>query len=155
VHAGNSTSGNILRIISGVPEHLRKAIIIDKILEFSDMSNELKSETVQSVLEGYCTLDKASLIPMLTTSFSVVSNQDIHLIVETFCIYFDIILSHPEILRELDLQPIIETLNTLSNKQKCVLFDCYFEALLLHSQRQRLISTIPEFALDYLRRLDS
>jgi hypothetical protein len=155
VHAGSSTSGNILRIISGVPEHLRKAIIIDKILEFSDMSNELKSETVQSVLEGYCTLDRASLIPMLTTSFSIVSNQDIHLIVKTFCIYFDIILSHPEIPRELDLQPIIETLNTLGKKQKCVLFDCYFEALLLHSQRQRLVSTIPEFALDYLSRLDS
>jgi hypothetical protein len=155
MHPGNSTSGNILRIISGVPEHLRKSIIINKILEFSEMSNELKSETIQSVLDGYCSLDMTSLKPMLTTSFGIVSNQDIRLIVKTFCIYFDIILAHPEILQALDLQPIIEVLNTLSSKQKHVLFDCYFEALLLHSQRQRLVSTIPEFAVDYLRTLDS
>ncbi|HEY7571123.1 MAG TPA: hypothetical protein VH796_07130 [Nitrososphaeraceae archaeon] len=155
MHPGNSTSGNILRIISGVPEHLRKSIIINKILEFSEMSNELKSETIQSVLDGYCSLDMTSLKPMLTTSFGIVSNQDIRLIVKTFCIYFDIILAHPEILQALDLQPIIEVLNSLSSKQKHVLFDCYFEALLLHSQRQRLVSTIPEFAVDYLRTLDS
>jgi hypothetical protein len=155
MHTDNSPSGNILRIISGVPEHLRKSIVLNKILEFSSMSNEQKTETVQSVLEGYCSLDRASLIPMLATSFRIVSNQDIQLIVKTFCIYFDIILSHPEIQRALDLQPIIETLDTLSVRQRRLLFDCYFEALLLHSKRRRLIPMIPEFAAEYLRTLDS
>ncbi len=50
---------------------------------------------------------------------------------------------------------IIETLDTLSVRQRRLLFDCYFEALLLHSKRRRLIPMIPEFAAEYLRTLDS
>ena len=57
METNHSLSGDILRILSSVPEHLRKSIILNKISEFSSMSDEQKSETINSVLEGYRNLE--------------------------------------------------------------------------------------------------
>lgn len=147
----HSLSGDILRILSSVPEHLRKSIILNKISEFSSMSDEQKSETINSVFEGYRNLDSTHLIPVLTTCFRVISAQDAKTIVKTFCIYFDTLLLRPELVQSLDLEPIIETLGRLRINQRHLLVYCYFEALLLHHDRDRLKSMTPEFAIEFLR----
>src|SRR5262249_31647090 len=110
-----------------------------------------KTETINSMLEGYRDLDKENLKPVLLTSFRVILSQDPHMIVNTFCIYFDILVLHPEFVQSLDLQPLIETLDIISLDQKRLLFDCYFEALFLHPKRDTLKSMMPEFAAQFLR----
>ena len=84
---------------------------------------------------------------MLTTCFRVISAQDAKTIVNTFCIYFDTLLLHPELVQSVDLEPIIETLGRLRINQRHLLVDCYFEAFLLHHERDRLKSMTPEFAI--------
>jgi hypothetical protein len=151
VETNHSLSGDILRILSNVPEHLRKSIILNKISEFFSLSDQQKSETINSVLEGYRNLDSTHLVPVLTTCFRVISAQDAKTIVNTFCIYFDTLLLHPELLQSVNLQPIIETLGRLRIDQRQLLVDCYFEALLLHHERDRLKSMTPEFVMEFLR----
>jgi hypothetical protein len=151
VETNHSLSGDILRILSSVPEHLRKSIILNKISEFFSMSDQQKSETINSVLEGYRNLDSTHLIPVLTTCFRVISAQDAKTIVNTFCTYFDTLLLHPELLQSVNLQPIIETLGRLRIDQRHLLVDCYFEALLLHHERDRLKSMTPEFVMEFFR----
>lgn len=151
VETNHSWSEDILRILAHVPKHLRKSIIVNKVREFASMSDEQKSETVNSVLEGYRYLDKANLVPLLTTCFQVISALDTQLIVNTFRIYLDIYLLNPQLILSLDLQPVLEALESLNSIQKQVLLDCYFEAVLLHHDRDRLKSVIPEFAIELLK----
>jgi hypothetical protein len=151
VKTDHSLSGDILRILSNVPEHLRKSIILNKISEFSSLTNEQKSETISSVLDGYRNLHSTHLIPVLTTCFQIISTLDAGIIVDTFCIYFETFLLNPELVQSVDLEPIMETLKRLSVNQRRLLVDCYFEALLLHHDRDRLKSMTPEFALEFLR----
>jgi hypothetical protein len=151
VETNHSLSGDILRILSNIPEHLRKSIILNKISEFSSLTDEQKSETINSVLDGYRNLDSTHLIPVLTTCFQIISTLDARIIVNTFCIYFETFLLHPELVQSIDLEPIMETLKRLSINQRHLLVDCYFEALLLHYDRDRLNSMTPEFALEFLR----
>ena len=115
------------------------------------MSEQQKSETINSVLEGYRNLDSTHLIPVLTTCFRVISAQDAKTIVNIFCTYFDTLLLHPELLQSVNLQPIIETLGRLRIDQRHLLVDCYFEALLLHHERDRLKSMTPEFVMEFFR----
>ena len=147
----HSLSGDILRILSNVPEHLRKSIILNKISEFSSLTDEQKSETISSVLDGYRNLNSTHLIPVLTTCFQIISTLDARIIVDTFYIYFETFLLNPELVQSVDLEPIMETLKRLSINQRHLLVDCYFEALLLHHDRDRLKSMTPEFALEFLR----
>ena len=151
VETNHSLSRDILRILSSVPEHLRKSIILNKISEFFSMSDQQKSETINSVLEGYRNLDSTHLIPVLTTCFRVISAQDAKTIVNTFCTYFDTLLLHPELVQSVDLQPIIETLERLGIDQKNLMVDCYFEALLLHHKRDKLKSMTLESAMEFFR----
>jgi len=151
VKTNHSLSGDILRILSNVPEHLRKSIILNKISEFSSLTDEQKSETISSVLDGYRNLHSTHLTPVLTTCFEIISTLDARIIVDTFCIYFETFLLNPELVQSVDLEPIMETLKRLSINQRRLLVDCYFEALLLYHDRDRLKSMTPEFALEFLR----
>jgi hypothetical protein len=151
VNTNHSLSGDILRILSNVPEHLRKSIILNKISEFSSLTDKQKSETISSVLDGYRNLHSTHLIPVLTTCFQIISTLDARIIVDTFYIYFETFLLNPELVQSVDLEPIMETLKGLSINQRHLLVDCYFEALLLHYDRDRLKSMTPEFALEFLR----
>ena len=146
----HSLSGDILRILSNVPEHLRKSIILNKISEFSSLTDKQKSETISSVLDGYRNLNSTHLIPVLTTCFQIISTLDARIIVDTFYIYFETFLLNPELVQSVELEPIMETLKRLSINQRHLLVDCYFEALLLHHDRDRLKSMTPEFALEFL-----
>lgn len=151
METNHSWSEDILRILAHVPKHLRKSIIVNKVREFASMSDEQKSETVNSVLEGYRNLDKANLVPLLTTCFQVISALDTQIIVNTFSIYLDIYLLNPQLILSLDLQPVLEALESLNSIQRQVLLDCYFEAVLLHRDTDRLRSVIPEFAIELLK----
>lgn len=151
METNHSWSEDILRILAHVPKHLRKSIIVNKVREFASMSDEQKSETVNSVLEGYRNLDKANLVPLLTTCFQVISALDTQIIVNTFSIYLDIYLLNPQLILSLDLQPVLEALESLNSIQRQVLLDCYFEAVLLHPDTDRLRSVIPEFAIELLK----
>lgn len=146
----HSLSADILSILSNLPKHLRKSILLKKIDEFASMSDEQKMETVDSVLIGYRKLKKKKLTPLLTTCFEIISTLDSRMIVHMFSIYFETYLLNPELILLLDLQPIVEALEALSAGQKRLIFDCYFEALLLHHKREILKSTIPNFAIQTL-----
>jgi hypothetical protein len=120
---------------------------MDKLNDFYDMTDDLKFETVQSILEGIHDGDHHKLAPLFKTWIQILSKVDSKKITYLFKIYFDVLLMNPTALTNLDIEPFLERYQVLDKRQRERMSDCFIEALFLNQNRQKLIRTIPEAAL--------
>ncbi len=78
---------NIINILAGLPEFLRKPILKHRLEEFFIMSKEEKEEIIENVLKTIPEIDPSILDKLIITWLDVLNQFDEERIVEIFSLY--------------------------------------------------------------------
>ena len=132
--ADSQIAGNIIQILAGLPEFLRKPVLKNRLNEFFTLPDVDKRETIANALNAAPTIDFTILSNLVKTWMEVLCEFDEEKRKSMFGVYIDIISDSPNTLSKLDIDGLIHIFNTMleNNKQ------------LLAGSLQRLVQNLPE-----------
>jgi len=127
-------AGNIIQILAGLPEFLRKPMLKSRLNEFFTLADIDKKETVTNALNAAPTIDFKVLSNLIKTWMEVLCEFDEEKRRSMFGTYVDVIADSPNILSKLNVDGLISNFNAMSENNKQLLVGS------LHS----LIQSLPE-----------
>lgn len=127
-------AGNIIQILAGLPEFLRKPMLKSRLNEFFTLPDADKKETVTNALHAAPTIDFNVLSNLVKTWLEVLCEFDDDKRISMFGSYVDVISDSPSTLSKLNIDGLISIFNATSENNK---------QLLVGSLRS-LIQSLPE-----------
>ncbi len=127
-------AGNIIQILAGLPEFLRKPMLKSRLNEFFTLPDADKKETVTNALHAAPTIDFNILSNLVKTWLEVLYEFDDDKRISMFGSYVDVISDSPSTLSKLNIDGLISIFNATSENNK---------QLLVGSLRS-LIQSLPE-----------
>lgn len=126
--------GNIIQILAGLPEFLRKPMLKNRLTEFFTLPEDERKETVTNALNAAPTIDLKILSNLVKTWMEVLCEFDEDKRKAMFGAYVNVIAASPDILSRLNVDGLISTFNMLPDDKK----------ELLVNSLQGLISDLPD-----------
>ena len=108
MEADSRMAGNIVQILADLPKFLRKSMIRSRLLEFYSMADADKHVTISSSLEALPSLGSVKLQQLMKTWLEVLLEFQGSQITDMFRLYCEEILNHQPIVKNLDVECLID-----------------------------------------------
>jgi hypothetical protein len=144
-------AGNIMQILSNLPDFLRKPMLRSRLKEFLGMSEVDKKETIIMALSAAPTIDPAKLAILVKTWLEVVSELEPDKRMEMLSAYSRHVLEVPNSIQRLDLASLTKTFMSLDEKQRDKITDSIHEVLFTIPNGHQLLKLIPPDSLSALK----
>ncbi len=146
-----SYAENIIKILAGLPEFLRKPMLKHRLDEFFGMSNEDKREIINNVLEAIPEVEPSTLGRLIKTWIEVLKDFDKSKREEIFALYASLLASKPDTIPRLDIQGLISIFNQFDDDTKKDILDSIKSALEKIDSKGELLLHIPNDAKSILQ----
>lgn len=143
----SNAAGNIIQILAGLPDFLRKPMLQRRLNEFYAMSADDKRETIGMALSAAPTIDPNKLSVLFKTWLEVLAEFDTEKRAVMFQTYCRQILSNPRSLEKLDFKALTATFLSLDQKQRERITDSLYEVLFSLPNRNEILKMVPEDSL--------
>jgi len=150
MEADSRMAGNIIQILADLPEFLRKSMIRSRLLEFYSMADADKHVTISSSLEALPSLGSVKLQQLMKTWLEVLLEFQGSQITDMFRLYCEKILNHQPIIKNLDVESLIDVFLSLQEWEKERLADCLKEVIFCFPNKTEILSVIPQPLLKLL-----
>lgn len=119
--ADSQIAGNIIQILAGLPEFLRKPMLKNRMNEFFALSDIEKTEIVTNALNAAPAIDFTILSNLIKTWIEVLCEFDEEERRKMFGAYVDVIIGSPDRLAKLNIEGLISLFNTIPENSKQLL----------------------------------
>ena len=143
----SNAAGNIIQILADLPDFLRKPMLQNRLKEFYEMNDDVKSETISMALSAVPTIDPNKLSVLFSTWLEVLSEFDAEKRGVMFQTYCKQILANPRSIVKLDFKSLTTAFLLLDQRQRELLTDSLHEVLLGLPNRNEILKVIPEYSL--------
>jgi len=145
-----SIAGNVIQILAGLPEFLRKPMMRNRMSDFFALPDEDKTEMIKGVIDALPTVDVNITARLFRTWIEVLYELGSEKSTSMFSMYASILTENPSILASIDLRPIVEEFNSLNKEIRDSIASSIRDVLnrLEDEKRDALIKYIPVYALD-------
>ena len=123
-------TGDIILILSKLPEFLRKSMMRSRLQEFCTKDSKTREEFIDSILGGLSTADKDSLKKVIRTWLGVVSTLESSEISTIFSPYIKRYEKDPSLCESEYSANLLEAYQSLEENQRAILRDCLVEVVL-------------------------
>jgi hypothetical protein len=144
----SNAAGNIIQILAGLPDFLRKSMLQNRLKEFYAMSDSDKRETISMALSAAPTIDQNKLSVLFRTWLEILSDFDAEKRAIMFQTYCREILRSPRSLEKLDLKSLTATFLSLEQKRRERITDSLHEVLFSLPNRGEILKMVPEDSLE-------
>lgn len=143
----NNAAGNIIQILAGLPDFLRKSMLQNRLNEFYAMSDSDKRETISMALSAAPTIDPNKLSVLFRTWLEILSDFEAEKRAIMFQTYCREILRSPRSLEKLDFKSLTATFLSLEQKRRERITDSLHEVLFSLPNRGEILKMVPEDSL--------
>ncbi|MGI0049667.1 MAG: hypothetical protein ACREAW_09005 [Nitrososphaera sp.] len=143
----SNAAGNIIQILAGLPDFLRKSMLQNRLKEFYAMSDSDKRETIGMALSAAPAIDQNKLSVLFRTWLEILSEFDAEKRAIMFQIYCREILRSPSSLEKLDFKSLTATFLSLEQKRRERITDSLHEVLFSLPNRGEILKMVPEDSL--------
>jgi len=144
VVSNNDAAGNIIQILAGLPDFLRKPMLQSRLKEFFAMSEPDRREMISTALTAAPTIDPSKLAILVRTWLEVLCEFEPDKRMIIFGTYAKQALQNPELVERLDFGSLTRTFMLLEEKQKEKITDSLHEVLFAIPNRDKVLKLIPE-----------
>ena len=139
-------AGNIIQILAGLPEFLRKPMLKNRLTEFFTLPEDERKETVTNALNAAPTIDLKILSNLVKTWMEVLCEFDEDKRKTMFGAYVNVIAASPDILSRLNVDGLISTFNMLPDDKKELLVNSLQGLIndLPDDKKSKFVGAIPE-----------
>lgn len=142
----SNIAGNIIQILAGLPEFLRKPMLKNRLAEFFALPEDERKETVTNALNAAPTIDLKILSNLVKTWMEVLCEFDEDKRKAIFGAYVNVIAASPDILSKLNVDGLISTFNMLPDDKKELLVNSLQGLIndLPDDKKSKFVDAIPE-----------
>lgn len=142
----SNIAGNIIQILAGLPEFLRKPMLKNRLTEFFTLPEDERKETVTNALNAAPTIDLKILSNLVKTWMEVLCEFDEDKRKAMFGAYVNVIAASPDILSRLNVDGLISTFNMLPDDKKELLVNSLQGLIndLPDDKKNKFVGAIPE-----------
>lgn len=142
----SNIAGNIIQILAGLPEFLRKPMLKNRLTEFFTLPEDERKETVTNALNAAPTIDLKILSNLVKTWMEVLCEFDEDKRKAMFGAYVNVIAASPDILSRLNVDGLISTFNMLPDDKKELLVNSLQGLIndLPDDKKSKFVDAIPE-----------
>ncbi len=146
--ADSQIAGNIIQILAGLPEFLRKPMLKNRMNEFFALSDIEKKEIVTNALNAAPAIDFTILSNLIKTWIEVLCEFDEEKRRKMFGTYVDVIIDSPERLSKLNVDGLVSLFNTIPENNKQLLSDSLQNLVqdLSEDRKTKFLSAVPQNA---------
>lgn len=137
-------TGDIILILSKLPEFLRKSMMRSRLQEFCTKDSKTREEFIDSILGGLSTADKDSLKKVIRTWLGVVSTPESSEISTIFSPYIKRYEKDPSLCESEYSANLLEAYQSLEENQRAILRDCLVEVALNQHRSRWIVCTLPK-----------
>ncbi len=137
---------NIIKILAGLPEFLRKPMLKSRLEEFFDMNKEEKMEIINNALDAMPEIEFNTLAKLIRTWIEVLDRFDVNKREEIFSLYAYMLANKPEIISRLDIKGLLSIYNSLNDDLKKNVSIAIRDAINRLEDKDALLAKIPEEA---------
>ena len=153
VMAGSQIAGNIIQILAGLPEFLRKPMLKSRLNEFFTLSDIDKKETITNALNAAPAIDFKVLSNLTKTWMEVLCEFDEEKRRSMFGAYIDVIADSPDILSKLNADGLTSVFNAMQESNRQLLAGSLRNLIqnLPQDKKAKFLSAVPENAKNILQ----
>ncbi len=142
----SNIAGNILQILAGLPEFLRKSMLKSRMTEFFTLPEDEKKETIKNALDAAPTIDFFILSNLVRTWIEILCEFDEDRRKMMFGTYVDVIIMYPKILIKLNVDGLISIFNSLTDDKKFILVNSLNHLIsdLRDDNKNNIVNAIPD-----------
>lgn len=142
----SNIAGNIIQILAGLPEFLRKPMLKNRLTEFFTLPEDERKETVTNALNAAPTIDLKILSNLVKTWMEVLCEFDEDKRKAMFGAYVNVIAASPDILSKLNVDGLVSTFNMLPDDKKELLVNSLQGLIndLPDDKKSKFVGAIPE-----------
>ncbi len=146
-------AGNIIQILAGLPDFLRKPMLKSRLSEFFALPDEDKKETVTNALNAASTIDFVVLSRLIKTWLEVLCEFDEEKRRSMFSAYVDVMADSPDRLSKLNIEGLISIFTMMPENNKQLLAGSLHNLVqnLLHDKKTKFLAAVPENAKNILK----
>jgi len=146
-------AGNIIQILAGLPEFLRKPVLKNRLNDFFTLTDVDKKETVKNALNAAPAIEFAVLSNLIKTWLEVLCEFDEEKRRSMFGIYVDVIGDSPYSLSKLNIDGLISIFDAMPENSKQLLAGSLQSLIqnLPQEKKKRFLDVVPENARKVLR----
>jgi hypothetical protein len=119
--ADSQIAGNIIQILAGLPEFLRKPMLKNRLNDFFALPDTDKRETVTNALNAAPTIDFKVLSNLVKTWMEVLCEFDEEKRKNMFSTYVDVIADSPNTLSKLNVDGLISIFDAMPENSRQLL----------------------------------
>jgi hypothetical protein len=151
--ADSQIAGNIIQILAGLPEFLRKPMLKSRLSEFFTLPDEDKRETITNALNASLTIDFVVLSRLIKTWMEVLCEFDEEKRRSMFSAYIDVIADSPDRLSKLNIEGLISIFTMMPENNKQLLAGSLHNLVqnLQHDKKAKFLAAVPENAKNILK----
>ncbi len=151
--ADSQIAGNIIQILAGLPEFLRKPMLKNRMNEFFALSDMEKKEIVTNALNAAPAIDFRILSNLTKTWMEVLCEFDEDKRRKMFGAYVDVIVDSPDRLAKLNVDGLISLFNTMPENDKKLLSGSLRNLVqdLSEDKKARFLAVVPQNARSVLQ----
>ncbi len=141
-------AGNIIINLAGLPEFLRKPILLKRLSEFFSMPQKDRKEIINNALQAGPTIQFDKFSTLFKTWLEILCNLSEEQRTIMFSNYITEIVDHPEKIVLFNLDGIFEIYMALSKEQKAILSETIRRIVMSldEDSRKKIHLTIPDRA---------
>ena len=143
-------AGNVIQVLTNVPDFLRKLMLRNKLQEFYSMTDLDKRETISTALNALPLVDSKKLSMLTKTWLEVLSEFEGVKITSMFRIYCEEFLKNSTIIEKLDIKLMTDAFSLLPYRNRKMLTDCLIEAIFSLPKTKEIVRIIPKPVLKIL-----
>jgi hypothetical protein len=131
-------TGDIILILSKLPEFLRKSMMRSRLQEFCTKDSKTREEFIDSILGGLSTADKDSLKKVIRTWLE---SSEISTIFSPYIKRYE---KDPSLCESEYSTNLLEAYQSLEENQRAILRDCLVEVALNQHRSRWIVCTLPK-----------
>jgi hypothetical protein len=143
-------AGNVIQVLTNLPDFLRKLMLRNKLQEFYSMTDLDKHETISTALNTLPLVDSKKLSMLTKTWLEVLSEFEGVKITSMFRIYCEEFLKNSTIIEKLDIKLMTDAFSSLPYRNRKMLTDCLKEAIFSLPKTKEIVRIIPKPVLKIL-----
>ncbi len=148
--SNSNVTSNIIQILASIPEFLRKPMMRNRMNDFFTLEYEDRIEMIKSVIEVLPSMDMSIVARLFKTWLELLYEFGYEKRISLFKIYAMLLADNPSILARVNLEPLIDTFNSIQQEVKASIAADIRQVIdeLDADRRMLLIKSIPNYALD-------
>ncbi|RMF30930.1 MAG: hypothetical protein D6752_03170, partial [Candidatus Nitrosothermus koennekii] len=137
---------NIIKILAGLPEFLRKPMLKSRLEEFFNISRDEQIEIINNAINAIPEIEFNILSKLIKTWLEVLDSFEPRRREEIFALYATMLSNKPDIISKLDIDGLINIYNSLDDEMKKNTLTAIRNAIDKVENRDILLEHIPEKA---------